>query len=645
MIRQKSDVRHLLLVGILVISCSPLLLYSQKTINQPTQPVYTIDTVTYPIIFAPSTDQSDVIHNEHGATDYYYERYDEETIFDTPAFESIDLSFGRRYRTQIHYEGYEIYGAEMNIITDHNGRVLYHHNTTPDFLFIDRQLPKEESIDGLKQRLSLSQVLFHRIVWIMDNGSKLRLGRLYEVMPSSNSYVYWVILHGEEELYRQRAGKHHRGHHKSKTNKSFKKKNSTFEVKVNYFNPDPLTSSQTTYGENIEDDKDANSSLLTAELVEGVIHIDEERVRNDTLQNDFVRIVDFEDPTVPVVSINPADPQAKLMRGDAGFEQLHVLYHVEQFRNHLTSLGMPNVASTMLEVDAEAYAGEDASSFHPAPSFFSPAYSVLRIGVGGVDDAEDADIIIHEYIHHLVHDVTRYTSSIGGERNTLEEGLCDYFSVSYSRAISEYGWEDVFNWDGHNVFWEGRKATTDKCYDTTQFSDIYQHTDLVASVLMDAYEELGRSETDKMVLRSIPTILNNVSLRDYFGQMVLQENTLRNLDNANALKTILLKYCLRSTNVTVIQPVSPVIDIQFKNSLAFARSEAPLEIDFIVESPFDIVLYIYDIGGRLMRKEMIDEKQWTLAPKELARGSVYVFVIEALYRGRSTREVYRVPVY
>ena len=57
--------------------------------------------------------------------------------------------------------------------------------------------------------------------------------------------------------------------------------------------------------------------------------------------------------------------------------------------------------------------------------------SYLLFGEGGVDDAEDADVIIHEYAHAISYAASPETNS-GTERRGLDEGLGDYFAAIYS---------------------------------------------------------------------------------------------------------------------------------------------------------------------------------------------------------------------
>jgi hypothetical protein len=69
-------------------------------------------------------------------------------------------------------------------------------------------------------------------------------------------------------------------------------------------------------------------------------------------------------------------------------------------------------------------------------SFFSYP-NFIYYGTGGVDDAEDADVITHEYSHFLSRNAAPNTN-VGMERQGLDEGLGDYVAASYFKPISTH---------------------------------------------------------------------------------------------------------------------------------------------------------------------------------------------------------------
>jgi Zn-dependent metalloprotease len=64
-------------------------------------------------------------------------------------------------------------------------------------------------------------------------------------------------------------------------------------------------------------------------------------------------------------------------------------------------------------------------------------HDVLRFGKGGVDDAEDAEVILHEY-GHAIQDSQAGPGGFGfsAESGAIGEGFGDYFAVTVSNVIA-----------------------------------------------------------------------------------------------------------------------------------------------------------------------------------------------------------------
>src|SRR5260370_9111309 len=66
-------------------------------------------------------------------------------------------------------------------------------------------------------------------------------------------------------------------------------------------------------------------------------------------------------------------------------------------------------------------------------SWFSPHDSSLTFGLGGVDDAEDAEIILHE-LGHAIQDAICPGFGQSAEAAAMGEGFGDYFAASFFAA-------------------------------------------------------------------------------------------------------------------------------------------------------------------------------------------------------------------
>jgi hypothetical protein len=222
------------------------------------------------------------------------------------------------------------------------------------------------------------------------------------------------------------------------------------------------------------------------------------------LDGPYAYIRDVQKPnTTPATSTSPI---FNFSRRDAGFEDVNAFYHIHAFQMYIQSLGV-TLGNIPLKVDAHAEGGDDQSEF----DFFDKNDLKLLYGTGGVDDAEDADVIIHEYSHFLSY-MAAGDNAYGAERLTLEEGMGDYFACSYSKALSTYRWEHLFSWDGNNQYWPGRSCVTVKQYPTDLKGNRWADGELWAGPLMEIQETLGRAMTDRLMLATLYAFDKNISI-------------------------------------------------------------------------------------------------------------------------------------
>jgi len=121
-------------------------------------------------------------------------------------------------------------------------------------------------------------------------------------------------------------------------------------------------------------------------------------------------------------------------RHDERFEQVMAYYWVTQSQLYLQSLGFGaggpyrgiNDNSQPVRIDQW---GVDNSFASDAPK------DQMVFGKGGVDDAEDAEVIIHEYGHqiHFSQSPTFYTSP---ESGSIGEGFSDYWAATVTAVVS-----------------------------------------------------------------------------------------------------------------------------------------------------------------------------------------------------------------
>ena len=379
------------------------------------------------------------------------------------------------------------------------------------------------------------------------------------------------------------------------------------------FGPDPLTSAETTYVGEYKDFDDADTAVLTAELLDvsfkakledGVFY----------LRTDSVIIKDLNTPITGVVT--SIVPEFNFTRSESGFEDVNTFYHITNLNNYILSLGYTDLQNFYIEIDPHGASGADQSFY------VSAAIPSIQLGEGGVDDAEDADVIVHEYGHALSDQAAPGTNN-GLERRALDEGYGDYFAASYSRMFSDYRWNYIFSWDGHNEFWAGRNANTNKHYPEDNSADYYSASEIWSGALMDIFDAVGKENTDKIVLETLYGSFDNMSMPDA-AQIILasEESIFGGLyyeEVYNALDARGLINPVATENLTSNQT------IQFKNTYGFSFNNEPLIIELPDHQKY--TLRVYGMDGRLIYTDIGMDKTITLNPAKINIG---IFILEII---------------
>lgn len=262
------------------------------------------------------------------------------------------------------------------------------------------------------------------------------------------------------------------------------------------FNPDPLSKMGVPYGGQYVDNNDATNASLDA--ARSLVTIPEVELLSGVykLKGSYAEIKEIEAPSTGLFT--QSTNQFLFNRNQQGFEAVNVYWHVDHNLRYINeTLGIPCKPLTnggILTFDPHGLGGDDNSYY---------SNGELVFGEGCVDDAEDADVVIHE-LGHGVHDWL--TNGNLSQVQGLSEGCGDYWAQSYSRSLNqwpssapEYNW--MFSWDGHNECWAGRITNYAVLYPGT--GAIHTRGQIWASALMRIYDKIGKEKTDRAFLEGI----------------------------------------------------------------------------------------------------------------------------------------------
>ncbi|HXI11743.1 MAG TPA: proprotein convertase P-domain-containing protein [Thermoanaerobaculia bacterium] len=163
-----------------------------------------------------------------------------------------------------------------------------------------------------------------------------------------------------------------------------------------------------------------------------------------------VRVIDT---SAPFTRRAESSRPLSFLRSDPEFEEVMAYYQLDRSQRYLQSLGYTGARQILrngISVDPHAEGGADNS--HYVPSSVPGIGSTLYYGDGGVDDAEDPDILLHEYAHAILDSVApgAFNGTSGSQARALGEALGDYWAFSSGFETATQSGRDPFciaDWD------------------------------------------------------------------------------------------------------------------------------------------------------------------------------------------------------
>jgi hypothetical protein len=186
-------------------------------------------------------------------------------------------------------------------------------------------------------------------------------------------------------------------------------------------------------------------------------------------------------------------------RSERGFEQANVYYHLDRAQFRIQQLGFMNVNNRVQGATVDAQNSDN--------SFYSSSSGRVSFGLGGVDDAEDGEIVVHEYGHSIQDN--QVPNWGGGDEGAMGEGFGDYLAASFSQSLpADAGHPQpadpacVGDWDG-----TAYSNTTPRCLrrvDSTKHwpeaeeNEVHADGELWSAALWRIRNQLGGDTADRL---------------------------------------------------------------------------------------------------------------------------------------------------
>ena len=191
-------------------------------------------------------------------------------------------------------------------------------------------------------------------------------------------------------------------------------------------------------------------------------------------------------------------------RDDDRFEQVMGYYWVTEAQKYIQSLGF---GSTRRPINMES---QDIriNQWGVDNSFSWDKHDLLRFGKGGVDDAEDAEVILHEYGHAMQDSqVTPFGFGTSVEAGSIGEGFGDYWAVTVSNIVAPTADPAcVADWDSISYTSDTphclRRVDADLHYPEDLVGEVHDDGQIWSRALWDIRNALGNVKADTVILEA-----------------------------------------------------------------------------------------------------------------------------------------------
>ncbi|MBT3784680.1 hypothetical protein HOF92_06860, partial [bacterium] len=195
------------------------------------------------------------------------------------------------------------------------------------------------------------------------------------------------------------------------------------------------------------------------------------------------------------------------------YHEVMVYFHITEMRDYLKSIG---VSLNTKPTTATVHYNDDDNSF------YSPARKELFFGDGGVPDSADADIILHEFGHAIVDQLSGLEGGWGSQGSAMHEGYGDYVAASF------FGSPDIGEWDSSAYSEDGflRTLKNQKKFPEDLTHQGHEDGEIWGGVLWDLYKELDKEISDHLVYHSLRFLPQDANFRDGLVAILSADETL-----------------------------------------------------------------------------------------------------------------------
>ena len=188
-------------------------------------------------------------------------------------------------------------------------------------------------------------------------------------------------------------------------------------------------------------------------------------------------------------------------RSQDEFEQVMAYYWVTQAQLYLQELGFGTVYDGVNDESQDVRINQWGAD----NSYSWDKHDIIRLGKGGVDDAEDAEVILHEY-GHAVHDAQGVDLQ-GVEAGGIGEGFGDYFALAVTQRYAPTADPAcIADWDATSYDPTApyclRRTDTAAHYPEDLSASVHRNGLIWSGALTDIRNAVGAARADTLIVEA-----------------------------------------------------------------------------------------------------------------------------------------------
>lgn len=269
-----------------------------------------------------------------------------------------------------------------------------------------------------------------------------------------------------------------------------------------------------------------------------------------------------------------------LRRSNPGFNEVETYWAIDTAQRYIReTLGVENAAAYQIRVNTYAFA-DDNSNY----TAFGDGRGVLNFGYGGVDDAQDAEIIWHEYGHAILDNQARL--HFFGEAGAIHEGFGDYVAATMSMTVPGEArfYPTVGEWDATSYSSAQvpflRRVNTGKRYPDDVRNQVHSDGEIWSSCLWALNGSLGRTTADRIIFNANFLFPRDATFADAAAAVLEADRQLNGGANANRVVAAFAEHGIR------LEAAGPTVSsVRIKKARlvvdgsAFETGRAVVEVD------------------------------------------------------------------